>query len=390
MGADMIMIRTSAALQWRRTRAVLGGVLLLALAGCALWGPKRQTADFSHFYAPRSVAEFNQLSPDERVRYFTDNVYLAATLHGAERNARLTAAEQALEQLRENLDKKAFVTFWIGVDPDFFGRVNDLLAYADYTHPQVALGERQMRTVYNLGARHLAVLGNLSAARRQAMQDLIDLADKGESTACFAFYKAYKDYTNPLRSEADIDWLAVDGRPFRKSMWAGSGEANYEGRIVQIAIPPQAVLGCRNILHPSPEVTAGMVDDAEQFFNRIDLSGRFDASDYARHKEVWEQDLLAKAADAARKIHLDKIRIVNVVDVYRIFPPALDYQFELAVADGTLHEMVASGILSEDQAFRVEQRIHERKVLLTGEGVTPEHTPLAFLQLVADRVAAKR
>jgi hypothetical protein len=38
----------------------------------------------------------------------------------------------------------------------------------------------------------------------------------------------------------------------------------------------------------------------------------------------------------------------------------------------------------------VEQRIHERRVLLTGEGVTPEHTPMAFLQLVADRVAAKK
>jgi hypothetical protein len=51
---------------------------------------------------------------------------------------------------------------------------------------------------------------------------------------------------------------------------------------------------------------------------------------------------------------------------------------------------VASGILTEQQAFTVEQRIMERRILLTGESVTPEHTPMAFLQLVSDRIAAKK
>jgi hypothetical protein len=374
----------------RAGRWLVLGLAAVSLAGCAQWGAQKQAAESTHYYAPRTVAEFNRLSPAERIRYFTDNVYLAAVSHGADRGVRLAAAETALDELRKQLDAEAFVNFWTGVDPEFFGRVNAGLEYADYTHPQVALGERQMRTVYNLGARHLTVLKNLSAARRQAMQDLIDLADKGDGAACFTFYKAYKNYANPLQGEAGIGWLDVDGRPFRKSMWSGSAEASYQGRIVQIAIPPQAVLGCRNILHPPPQLTAGVVEDAEQFFSGINLSGHFDAADYARHKLAWQQEMMAKAAEAARRIHLDKIRIVNVVDVYRIFPPALDYEYEMAVADGTLPELVSTGILTEQQAFEVEQRIHERRVLLTGEGVTPEHTPMAFLQLVADRVAAKK
>lgn len=366
--------------------------LLMFLGGCAQFGGKKEIAGTSgiKFNDPLPIAEVTRLSEAEKIRYFTDNVYLAATGRDDVRQAHAAAAAAVLQQMRETMDKSSFVTFWVGVDPEFFGRVNAVLDYADYTHPQVALGERQMRTVYNLGARHLEVLDNLSEARRQAMQDFIDLADKGDGAACFAFHKAYKNYADPLKGEANVNWLDVDGKPFRKSMWDGSGEAAYGGRIVQITIPAQAVLGCRRILHPPNNVTAGVVEDAEQFFAGINLSSTFDPADYAQHKENWQHEITAKAAQAARKIHLDKIRIVNVVDVYRIFPPALDYEYELAVADGTIPDMVATGILTEQQAFVVEQRIHERRVLLTGEGVTPDHTPMAFLQLVADRIASKR
>jgi hypothetical protein len=223
------------------------------------------------------------------------------------------------------------------------------------------------------------------------MQDLIDLANKGDSAACFAFHKAYKDYKNPLQGEAGIGWLDVDGKPSRKSsMWAGSGEAAYGGRIVQIAIPPQVVLGCRRILHPPQKVTAGVVGETEQYFSGIKLSNDFDSISFDRHKRAWQREIGAKAAEVAQKIHLDKIRIANVIDVYQIYPPALDYEYELAVADGTLPEMVAAGILTEHQAFIVEQRIKERRILLTGEGVTPDHTPMAFLQLTADRDVPKK
>ena len=374
---------------WRCLSSV---VLVLALSACAQLGGKKEIAHTPgmKFSTPLPISEVAQLSPADKIRYFTDNVYAAATSQGQVRETHAAAAVAALQQMRETLDKESFVAFWEGVDPEFFGRVNAALEYKDYTHPQVALDERQMRSAYNLGARHLEVLSNLSEARRQAMQDLIDLADKGDSAACFAFHKAYKNYSNPLFGEAGINWLDVDGKPFRKSMWAGSGEATYGGHVVQIAIPPQAVLGCRRILHPSHQVTAGVVEESEQFFSGINLSGKFDPSDYAQHKEAWQQAITAEATQAAAKIRMDKIRIVNVVDVYRIFPPALDYEYELAVSDGTLPEMVATGILTEQQAFIVEQRIQERRVLLTGEGVTPAHTPMAFLQLVADRVAAKK
>ena len=366
--------------------------LLMFLGGCAQLGGKKEIAGTPgiQFHDPLPITEVAQLSAAEKIRYFTDNVYLAATGGGEARQAHAAAATAVLHHLQETLDKQSFVAFWTGVDPEFFGRVNAVLDHADYTHPQMALDGRQMRTAYNLGARHLEVLDNLSEARRQAMQDFIDLADKGDSAVCFAFHKAYKKYADPLKGQADVNWLDVDGKPFRKSMWDGSGEAAYGGRIVQIAIPPQAVLGCRRILHPPGNVTAGVVEDAEQFFAGINLSSTFDPADYAQRKKTWQREIAAKAAKAARKIHLDKIRIVNVVDVYRIFPPALDYEYELAVADGTIPDMVATGILSEQRAFVVEQRIHERRVLLTGEGVTPDHTPMAFLQLVADRIASKR
>jgi len=77
------------------------------------------------------------------------------------------------------------------------------------------------------------------------------------------------------------------------------------------------------------------------------------------------------------------------VDVYQIYPPELDYEYELAAGNGTLSERVAAGILAEQDAFVVEQRIHERAVLLTGVGITPQGTPMAFLQMVSNRAAKK-
>jgi hypothetical protein len=367
--------------------AWLAFICVMLLSGCAQWGDKKDAAKFAgiKYRTPLSSTELDSLVLAEKIRYFTDNVYLAAE-GGRDVRASRGAAESALDDLRKTLDKKAFVDFWVGVDPEFFGRVNAALGYTDYTHPQVILNARQTRTAYNLMARHLKVLGNLGRTRREAMQDFIALAEEGDTAACFAFHKAYKDYTDPRHGEAGVSWLDVDGVPFRKSsMWAGSGEANYKGHVVQIAIPPQAVLGCRRILHPPNQVTAGVVEEVEQFFSAINLDKEFNPAAYAERKKVWRRHLQEKAAAAARRVRLHRIRVINVVDVYRIFPPALDYEYELAVADGTLSDMVATGMLSEEQAFVVEERIHERRVLLSGVGATPEQTPMAFLKLVADR-----
>lgn len=362
-------------------------ICVVLLSGCAQWRDKKDAAKFAgiKYRTPLSSAQLDGLSLAERIHYFTDNVYLAAE-GGRDVRASRMAAESALDNLRKTLGKKAFVDFWVGVDPEFFGRVNAALGYTDYTHPQVILNARQARTAYNLMARHLKVLGNLVQTRREAMQDFIDLAEEGDTAACFAFHKAYKDYTDPRHGEAGVSWLDVDGVPFRKSsIWAGSGEASYKGHVVQIAIPPQAVLGCRRILHPPDQVTAGMVEEVEQFFSAINLDRKFNPAAYAERKKVWRRQLQEKADAAARRVRLHRIRVISVVDVYRIFPPALDYEYELAVADGTLSDMVATGMLSEEQAFVVEERIHERRVLLSGVGATPEQTPMAFLKLVADR-----
>jgi hypothetical protein len=361
---------------------------VVLLSGCAQWSGKQDAAKLIGIKYPAalSLAELDRLPLAEKVRYFTDNVYLAAEGGQEAGKSRAAAAAAVLDHLRKSLDKQSFVSLWVGVDPEFFGRVNAVLPYTDYTHPQVALNERQSRTAYHLKPRYLEVLPNLAKTRREAMQDLIDLAEQGDNAACFAFHKAYKDYADPLHGEPGVDWLDMEGKPFRKSsMWAGSGEAAYKGRVVQIAIPPQAVLGCRRILHPTDQVSAGVLLEVEQFFAAINLDGGFDPDTYTRHKETWLRELRDKATAAAQRARLRRIRVINVVDVYRIFPPALDYEYELAVADGTLPEMVASGILSEEQAFAVEERIFERRVLLTGVGATPDKTPMAYLKLVADR-----
>ena len=372
----------------------LQALLVVAmLAGCAQFSGNQDAAKLAgiKYPAPLSLAELDRLPLDERIRYFTDNVYLASEGRHDARESRTAAAAAVLDHLRETLDRQAFVSFWVGVDPEFFGRVNAVLPYTDYTHPQVVLNERQSRTAYHLKPRHLEVLPNLVKTRREAMQDLIDLAEQGDNAACFAFHKAYKDYADPLHGEPGVDWLDMDGKPFRKSsMWAGSGEASYEGRVVQIAIPPQAVLGCRRIIHPTKQVSSGVLLDMEQFFSAINLDSGFNPAAYARHKESWLQRLRDKATAAAQRARLRRIRVINVVDVYRIFPPAQDYEYELAVADGTLSEMVAAGILSEEQAFIVEERILERRVLLTGVGATPQQTPMAYLKLVADRPVRNR
>jgi hypothetical protein len=381
----------------RGMRIVWTLILVLAFAafatGCAQLSGKKDAVALAgiKYRSPLSAAALDRLPLSERIRYFTDSVYLAAEGGKESRRSWAAAAAAAVDHLRATLDKQAFVSFWVGVDPEFFGRVNAVLPYTDYTHPQVVVNERQSRTAYNLRARHLKVLANLAKIRQAAMQDLIDLAETGDSAACFAFHKAYKDYAKPLNGAPGVTWLDVDGIPFRKSsMWAGSAEASHGGRIVQIAIPPQAVLGCRRILHPTHQVTAGVIEEVEQFFAAINLNKHFNPASYAQHKQAWQRELRSKAAAAARQVRLERIRVINVVDVYRIFPPALDYEYEMAVADGTLSEMVATGILSEEQAFVVEERIHERQVLLTGVGATPEQTPMAFLKLVAERPATKK
>ena len=367
-------------------------LLMLVLGACSFGGGKREAAlsrDVK-LQGPLAVQTFAQLPRSEQIRYFTDNVYYAATHQGAAGEARAVAAAEALGYLQENLGKEDFVRFWIGVDGEFFGRVNADLDFPDYTRPQTALDARRVRTAYNLAARHLEVLSNLGEARRRAMTYMIELAGKGDGEACFAFHKAYKDYADPREGEAGVTWQQADGKPFRKSMWAGSAEASLDGRVARIAIPAEVVLGCRNILHPPAAVTAGRVEEVKQYFSGIQLSRGFDLRAYSARKETWRKDITQQALSASEKLRLQRIRIVNVVDVYQIFPPELDYEYELAASDGTLPEMVAAGILDERDAFAVEQRIHERKVLLTGVGVTPQDTPMAFLQMVSERASAKK
>ncbi len=376
-------------LVWRWTGVTL---LALSLSACSFSGGKKKVglSPAAQAQSASSAQGFAQLPRPEQIRYFTDNVYFAATSRGGASDPRAAAAAEALAYMQANLSKEDFLRFWIGVDAEFFGRVNAALEFPDYTHPQTALDARRMRTAYNLAARHLEVLSNLAEARQRAMTYFIDLAAKGDSEACFAFHKAYKDYADPRQGELGVSWQQVDGKPFRKSMWAGSAEANAAGRVVRIGIPAEVVLGCRNILHPPAAVTAGQVEEVKQYFSAIQLDRGFSVSAYKARKEAWRRDITQQAVAAAEKLRLEKIRIINVVDVYRIFPPELDYEYELAASDGSLPERVAAGILSEQDAFVVEQRIQERKVLLTGVGVTPQGTPMAFLQMVSERASAKK
>lgn len=364
------------------------GVILL-LGGCATSGEKKEVADSAYLklYKVLSPEELARLTPPEQIRYFTDNLYLATV---SSNTARADAADAAWRHLAATLSKEDFVQFWQGVDTEFFGRINAALDHPDYTSRQVPFDQRRLRTAYTLGARHMQALKSLGEARQQAMRYLIELAAKGDSAACFTFHKAYKNYPKPRAGDAKLTWLKADGKPFRKSMWEGSAEAVIDGRVVQIPVPAEVVLGCRTLLQPPAAVTAGQTHEVEQYFSEIQLKDEFDSAAYDRHKAAWLQDLKRRAMEASERLRLERIRIVNVVDVYRIFPPELDYQYELALSSGGLSELVAAGLLNEQDAFVVEQRVEERKILLTGVGVTPQNTPMAFLQMVAERAAPKK
>lgn len=369
----------------QRARRWIGWLLVgfaAVLSGCALPGA-RQEADRAalDLHQPLPPDAMARLAPDEQILYFTDNVYLAAVRRDP---ARAEAAAAALRHLQATLEKEDFVRFWTGVDSEFFARVNAVLAHPDYTLRQVAVDARRKRTAYQLGPRHFQGLQGVDEARRLAMGYVIALAAKGDGAACFAFHKAYKEVPDP-RAGATLTWAQVNGKPFRKSMWAGSAEAQADGRTVQIPVPAEVVLGCRKLAQPPAAVTAGMVQEVEQFFGAIRFKAGFDQGAYSRNKAAWLQDLGREALAAADRLRLERIMIVNVIDVYKIFPPALDYEYELAVSEGNLPELVASGILAEQDAFVIEQRIEERKILLTGVGVTPQRTPMAFLQMVAER-----
>jgi len=373
------------------TRVWVGWLLAVAVAvvaGCAAGNNQKEAGDTTaHLYKPSSIDEVARLAPAEQIRYFTDNVYLAAV----DRNdSRAAAATAALRHLQDSLSKEEFVRFWTGVDSEFFGRVNAVLEYPDYTHRQVTLDQRRTRTAYNLGARHLDGIEGAGQARQLAMRDLIEFAAKGDSAACFAFHKAYKDYPKPRGGAQQLSWPQVDGKPFRKSMWAGSAEAVVGGQVVQIPIPAEVVLGCRQLVQPPATMAAGVTQEVEQYFAAIQLNKDFDAAAFAERRDAWRRDLIQQALKESERLRLDRIRIVNVVDVYQIFPPALDYEYELATGDGSLPELVAAGVLSEQDAFVVEQRIAERKILITGVGITPKDTPMAFLQMVVNRTPTRK
>src|SRR3569833_2695516 len=199
------------------TRVWVGWLLAVAVAvvaGCAAGNNQKEAGDTTaHLYKPSSIDEVARLAPAEQIRYFTDNVYLAAV----DRNdSRAAAATAALRHLQDSLSKEEFVRFWTGVDSEFFGRVNAVLEYPDYTHRQVTLDQRRTRTAYNLGARHLAGIEGAGQARQLAMRDLIEFAAKGDSAACFAFHKAYKDYPKPRGGTGPhrlAERLAVHLRP---------------------------------------------------------------------------------------------------------------------------------------------------------------------------------
>lgn len=127
-------------------------LLVCLLSACAMVGGKKETAlsPGIKLYAPLSVEELARLPPAEQIRYFTDNVYFAATNRGGAGEARAEAAAAALRYLQDTLGKEEFLRFWTGVDGDFFGRVNAALEFTDYTRPQAALDERRVRTAYNL------------------------------------------------------------------------------------------------------------------------------------------------------------------------------------------------------------------------------------------------
>src|SRR3569833_57826 len=346
------------------TRVWVGWLLAVAVAvvaGCAAGNNQKEAGDTTaHLYKPSSIDEVARLAPAEQIRYFTDNVYLAAV----DRNdSRAAAATAALRHLQDSLSKEEFVRFWTGVDSEFFGRVNAVLEYPDYTHRQVTLDPRRTRTAYNLGARHLDGIAGAGQARQLAMRDLIEFAAKGDSAACFAF---------------------------RKARWAGSAEAVVGGQVVQIPIPAEVVLGCRQLVQPPATMAAGVTQEVEQYVAAIQLNKDFDAAAFAERRDAWRRDLLQQALKESERLRLDRIRIVNVVDVYQIFPPALDYEYELATGDGSLPELVAAGVLSEQDAFVVEQRIAERKILITGVGITPKDTPMAFKQMVVNRTPTRK
>ncbi|HHM06059.1 MAG TPA: hypothetical protein ENJ19_10015 [Gammaproteobacteria bacterium] len=358
------------------------------LAACAGTATKNTSTDLEHaLNATRAGQDLAQLSLTERIQYFTDQVYLAATHAGDARARHQQAAAAALKQLEETLTKQDFLALWIGVDPAFFGRVNAVVKHPDYTQRRIARDGAPPRTVYRLTAKHLDSFPGTAAARKKAMAALINLAGRGDGAACLSFHKAYRGVARPLAGEEGLTWLDVAAVPFRKSMWEGSASARYRGEVVQIAVPPKVVVGCRSVKHRPRQVTAGLVQDAEQFFAGLDLREHFDVAGYEARKAKWLTALRQKAEDTARTKGMRRIVLINVVDVYRVFPPADEYQIEQAANDGSLPELVASGIITEERAFAAEQRAEERRLLLNGVRVTPEDTPLAYLQMVADKPA---
>src|SRR3569623_403412 len=181
--------------QGRLRAGWLGLCVAGMLAACSVTGGKKATGVAGLPLSPIvSAAEVARMAPTDQIRYFTDNVYLASINRD---DARAEAAEATWRHLQSALSKEEFVQFWTGVDSEFFARVNAVLDYPDYTHRQVPLDQRRMRTANNLGAHHLEAMKRLRQTRQQAMRDVIELAAKGDSAACFAFHKAYKDYSKP-------------------------------------------------------------------------------------------------------------------------------------------------------------------------------------------------
>lgn len=361
-------------------------IALAALAACAGNRSSRSGMESFAYTQTLPAAKVAELPLPDQIRYFTDQTYLSATSNDEQAKARKASAERTLQHFIDELNERDFVEVWTGLDTEFFGRVNEAFARQDYTRPQMPSPMGRTRDAYVLSPGHLNRIANVAQARKRAMEGLIRLAEDGDAVSCLSFEKAYKAYRNPVAG-AKATWLDVQGKPVLKSVWEGSAEAIHQGRIVQIPIPRTVVLGCRRITHIPAKMNPGVAEDAERYFARVNVTmPGFDSAVYAERRQAWLDRLVEQAQSAASKIRSANIKLINVADIYQILPPEEDYEYERAMRDGSFMDMVGSGVLHQDVAFEVEQRVRERQLLVNGTSVSAEQTPLTLIYIVSNRV----
>lgn len=363
---------------------VITALALVTLTACAGNPARRGVAESFVYTQPLPVAKVSELALREKILYFTDQTYLSAAGNDRDQaKPRKLSAERTLQQLMDELQDREFVEVWTGLDTEFFGRVNQAFASEDHTRPQMPSPMGRTRDAYVLSPGHLNRLANVPEARARAMAGLIRLAEQGDAVSCLSFEKAYKSYRDPVAG-AKASWLDVQGKPVLKSVWEGSAEAIHQGRIVQIPLPRTVVLGCRRITHIPMKMNPGVAEDAERYFARVNVTlAGFDPAIYEERKKAWLERLVEQAQSAASKLRSANIKLINVADIYQVLPPQEDYEYERAMRDGSFMDMVGAGILHQDVAFEVEQRVRERQLLVNGTSVSAEQTPLTLIYIVS-------